>query len=153
MDRSQIGLRLILDEVGFNFSNDINYEDVRSIVYFASELEVVPVRYPFWWHYNRGLSSRRLYEDFSIVRKEALTPLDDSDKWSLDDNSRERLNSIKILVSKKRELGFLASVHFLLRSHNEGEITDIFRRYGRNCSYSDVKEAVGTLKEHCLLRN
>lgn len=100
--------------------------------------------------------------DEYAVAADCARGLDNSKGWSLDKQSRKRLEGLRGLVRSRkrahlaRELELLASVHFLITGQQVAEpgddqqIADVLKRFGKNFDREDVERARRELSEYAL---
>jgi uncharacterized protein YwgA len=162
MDRQQIGLKLTVD--GLNLPFQINtFEDrliLQKAVYLAQTAGVNLGYYYHWYLY--GPYSPSLTRDEYAVYTDISAGMDESEGWKLDDRSSQRLEEIRdIFVEPERDklakkLELLASVHFLIERKQVSqrimeEITSILRRFNKDFSEEEVRNALRELKDYGLL--
>lgn len=152
MDRIQIGLKIGMDALGMQIEKT-PYPTIRNAVYLAIAKGVYLTNSSFGWSSGGNVISRSLIEDIAAIKNELSQDYDDSKGWSLDDNSKKRLESLKPLITSTSDLELLASVHFLIKKANISteKISDVFKRYNRNYPEEQISEAVGALKEQELI--
>ena len=158
MNRRQIALKLVLDELGMDQSMS-SFDDrlaLQKTVYLIQQMGM-HLGYPFSW-YLRGPYSRDLTADaFSNVGAEL------PEGWVLDGEQKAKLARAKQVLSKvaagpsrSRELEKLASVLFLVNTHqapagNSESITARMSAAGKDFSRGEVDDAVRVLREHRLI--
>ncbi|MHC4545580.1 MAG: hypothetical protein ACYTDW_14550 [Planctomycetota bacterium] len=162
MDRQQIGLMLTVK--GLNLPFQINTFEGRLIlqkaVYLAQTAGVNLGYYYHWYLY--GPYSPSLTRDEYSIYTDISAGMDESEGWKLDDRSSQRLEEIRgIFVKPERDklakkLELLASVHFLIERKQVSqriteEITSILRRFNKDFSEEEVRNALRELKDYGLL--
>lgn len=163
MDRQQIALKLAADGVGLDFKID-SFRDrliLQKAIYLVQAAGVHLGYYYQWYLY--GPYSPSLTRDEYAVAADHAQGLDDSKGWSLDKQSRKKLEDLRGLVKSKdrahlaRNLELLASVHFLIarqqvaKPDDDQQIADVLKRFGKDFDREDVKRARRELSEHGLL--
>jgi len=163
MDRRQIALKLAADALGLDFRIN-TFEDrliLQKGVYIMQAAGVHLGHYYQW--YLHGPYSPSLTRDEYAVVADCAQGLDDSKGWTLDEQSRKRLEDLRVLVKSRnrkalaRDLELLASVHFLItrqqvdKPSDDQQIADVLKRFGKDFGREDVKKARGELSEHNLL--
>jgi uncharacterized protein YwgA len=162
MDRQQIGVRLTTNGLGLEFKIN-SFQDrliMQKAIYLAQAAGVNLGYYYHWYLY--GPYSPSLTRDEYAIAMDISADMDESKGWKLDDISLKRLKRIRdILAEPQRDklaekLELLASVHFLVDRKqvskvDTSQITATLKRFNKNFSEEDVKEALGELKTHGLL--
>ncbi len=162
MERQQIGLKLVMDQLGLPVQVD-TFEDrliLQKAVYLA-QAAGVNLGYYFRW-YLHGPYCSSVSDDGFCVAIELGQGTEDSAGWSLDAASAEKASGILDLVdcndrsalAKKLEL--FASIHFLLdRKQVSGQspdkITAVLRKFGKDFNADDVRGALGELRDHDII--
>ena len=163
MDRQQIGVKLAIDGLGLPFLVG-TFRDrliMQKTVYLAQEAGVNLGYYYHWYLY--GPYSSSLTRDEFAIAMDISAGMDESEGWKLDDQSSERLKGMKRIFAEPdrdalaKRLELLASVHFLIdRKQVAGvdtsQITETLKRYKKDFSEEDVKDALEELKAHELLK-
>jgi hypothetical protein len=163
MERRQIGLKLALDQLGLQIRVE-TFEDrliLQKAVHLA-QAAGVNLGYYFRW-YLHGPYCPAVAEDGFCIAGELAQEVDDSEGWTLDEASSQRLAGMRSLVdvpdrsvlAKKLEL--LASVHFLIdRKQVPGasveKIAEVLKRFGKDFGPDDVQRALGELRGHAIIR-
>lgn len=161
MDRQQIGVKLAIEGLGLDFKID-GFEDrliLQKAIYLAQAAGVNLGYYYQWYHY--GPYSPSLTRDEYAIATD-ITGEDESVGWKLDETSWQRLKEIKAIFTKPqreelaKKLELLASVHFLINRKqvpgaNTKQIAETLKRFNKNFSEEDVKEALGELKTYGFL--
>jgi len=162
MDRRQIALKLAVDALGLEFKID-SFQDrliLQKVIYLV-QVAKVHLGYYYQW-YLHGPYSPSLTRDEYGVAVDCAQGLDDSKGWSLDKESRKRLEHLQGLVKQRkraelaRELELVASVHFLIvrqqvaEPGNDQQIADVLKRFGKKFGREDVKRARRELREYAL---
>jgi len=163
MDRQQIGVKLTIDGLKLPFKIDY-FEDrliLQKAIYLAQAAGVNLGYYYHWYLY--GPYSPSLTRDEYAIAMDISADMDESEGWKLDDGSSQRLERIRGIfkelkgddLAKKLEL--LASVHFLIDRRqvsgiNTKQITETLKRFNKNFSEEDVKEALEKLRTYGLIR-
>lgn len=158
MNRRQIALKLVLNELGMDQSMT-SFDDrlvIQKAIYLLQQMGI-HLGYPYSW-YLRGPYSRDLTADaFANVAAEL------PEGWVLDGEQKEKLARAKQFLSKvtagsskPRELEKLASVLFLIKTHqapadNSDSITARMTAAGKDFSRGEVDDAVRVLREHRLI--
>jgi uncharacterized protein YwgA len=152
MNRRQIGLKLVLSELGMKPTMQ-SFEErlvLQKVVYLAQQMGVT-LGYHFSW-YLRGPYSKDLTADaFSNLTNSA------PEGWILDTKTKEKLNKVKSIVgniedpkSLPRELEKLASVLFVIKTGQATEsesITSRMKAAGKDFNQQEVDDAIRTLRE------
>jgi uncharacterized protein YwgA len=162
MDRQQIGVKLAIDGLKLSFKID-SFQDrliMQKAVYLA-QAAGVNLGYYYQWYLYGPYSSSLTRDEYAIATDIALG-MEESEGWKLDDQSSQRLERIRGIfaglkgdeLAKKLEL--LASVHFLIDRKqvskvDTSQITSTLKRFKKNFSVEDVKEALKELKKYELL--
>ena len=153
MNRRQIGLKLVLHELGMAPTMQ-SFEErlvLQKAVYLAQQLGV-HLGYHFSW-YLRGPYSKDLTADaYANINNSA------PEGWALDAATKEKLHEVKRLVERvrgmpnpARELEKLASVLFVIKTGQAteaGAITDRMRVAGKDFNQTEVDDAIRTLREY-----
>ena len=161
MDRQQIGVKLTIDGLGLEFKID-SFEDrliMQKSVYLA-QAAGVNLGYYYHW-YLHGPYSPSLTRDEYAIATDISVGMDESEGWKLDDRSSQRLEEIRGIFTEPerdklaRKLELLASVHFLIDRKqvsgvDTGRITATLKRFNKDFSEEEVKEALGELKSYGL---
>ena len=162
MDRQQISVKLAIDGLKLPFKVDI-FEDrliLQKAVYLV-QAAGVNLGYYYQW-YLHGPYSPSLTRDEYAIAMDISAGLNESKGWKLDDSSSQRLEKIgDIFTEPQRDklankLELLASVHFLIDRRqvsgaNIKQVTETLKRFNKNFSEDEVKEALGELKSYGLL--
>jgi hypothetical protein len=162
MDRQQIALRLAADGLGLDFKIG-SFQDrlILQKAMYLVQAAGVHLGYHYQW-YLHGPYSPSLTRDEYAVAADCAQGLDDSKGWSLDRQSRKRLEDLRGLVKPRkradlaRELELLASVHFLItrqqvaKPGDDQQIADVLKRFGKNFDREDVNRARRELSEYTL---
>jgi hypothetical protein len=120
MDRRQIGLKLVMDQLDQQVKVD-TFEDrliLQKTVYLA-DAAGVHLGYFFRW-YLRGPYCPDVADDGFAVALDVAWKLDDSNRWNLDGASCKRLVELRPLLTGEDRaqlalsLELLASVHYLI---------------------------------------
>lgn len=163
MERRQIGLRLLLDQLGLQARVD-TFEDrliLQKTVHLA-QAAGVNLGYYFRW-YLRGPYCPSVADDGYCIVSELNQGTDDSDGWSLDAASVKKAAGIRDIfqcgdrpaLAKKLEL--LASVHFLIDrkqvpDQSPEKIEAVLKRFGKDFDANEVQDALGELRDHGIIR-
>jgi len=162
MDRQQIGVKLTMDGLKLPFKVDI-FEDrliMQKAVYLA-QAAGVNLGYYYHWYLYGPYSPSLTRDEFAIAMDISAGP-DESEGWRLDDESSRGLTEIRAIFAGAdrgelaRKLELLASVHFLVdRKQVSGvdtsRITATLKRFNKDFSEEDVKQALGELIHYGLL--
>jgi uncharacterized protein YwgA len=162
MDRRQIALRLTLDVLRLDFKID-DFTDrliLQKAVYLV-QAGGVHLGYYYQW-YLHGPYSPSLTRDEYAVAEELGAGLDESESWTLDEQSEAKLQNLRGLVDQRedqsclaRELELLASVHFLITRDQivdeDEQIAAALQRFGKEFHKRDVQRARGELQSYGLL--
>lgn len=163
MDRQQIGVKLAVDVLKLPFQVG-TFRDrliMQKTVYLAQAAGVNLGYYYHWYLY--GPYSPSLTRDEFAVAMDISAGMDESEGWKLDDQSSKRLEDMRGIFADldrdalARKLELLASVHFLVDRKqvagvNKNQITETLKRFKKDFSEEDVKEALEELKAHELLK-
>lgn len=162
MDRQQIGLKLTVDGLELPFLIN-TFEDrliLQKAVYLAQTAGVNLGYYYHWYLY--GPYSPSLTRDEYAIYTDISAGMDESEGWKLDDSSSQRLEEIREVFTEPerdklaKKLELLASVHFLIERKQVSqriteEITSILRRFNKDFSEEEVRNALRELKDYGLL--
>ncbi|MCX5643902.1 MAG: hypothetical protein NTZ17_04340 [Phycisphaerae bacterium] len=163
MDRQQIALKLAADGLGLDFKIK-SFQD-RSIlqkVMYLVQAARVHMGYHYQW-YLHGPYSPSLARDEFAVTTELAQDYDESEGWTLDEQSKATLGKLRRLAEAQdradlaRKLELLASVHFLItrqqvaKTSDDQQILDVLKRFGKPFSLDDVEMARRELCEYELL--
>ncbi len=166
MDRRQIGLKLIMDELDLGVRVD-SFEDrliLQKAMYLAKAAGV-DLGYHYRW-YLRGPYSPPVADDGFATAADLAAGDDFANQWVLDETSKDRLASVADLLRSgadvsdrtglARRLELLASVHFLIdqkqvRGREPRTIGGRLRKFGKSFTDEDVARALGELKAHGML--
>lgn len=162
MDRQQIGVKLTIDGLGLEFKID-SFEDrliMQKSVYLA-QTAGVNLGYYYHW-YLHGPYSPSLTRDEFAIAMDISVGMDESEGWKLDDSSSRRLEGMRDIFAEPerdklaKKLELLASVHFLIDRRqvsriDTSRITATLKRFSKDFSEEEVKEALGELKTYGLL--
>ena len=134
---------------------------LQKAIYLAQAAGVNLGYYYHWYLY--GPYSPSLTRDEYAIAMDISADMDESEGWKLDDSSSQRLERIRGIfkelkgddLAKKLEL--LASVHFLIDRRqvsgiNTKQITETLKRFNKDFSKEDVKEALEKLRTYGLIR-
>jgi len=159
MNKQQIALKLILDELGH--SVDVGSFQKRLVLQkecYLVQASGVNLGYYFGW-YLHGPYCSALAKDAFAVSDELSAQTDESEDWELDQQTMSRLQRVKSLVSEccvedeARKLELLASVHFLVTrkdfpANDTSNLTLALRRFGKECNESEVASATEGLAKY-----
>ena len=162
MDRQQIGVKLAIDGLNLPFKID-GFQDrliLQKAVYLAQAAGIHLGYYYHWYLYGPYCPS--LTRDAYSITGEISQGVDESQAWKLDDGSLSRLHRLQDIIvrntrrDESRHLELLAAVHFLINrkqvnGEDTKEITDTLKRFGKDFSEEEVKEALGELINYGLL--
>jgi hypothetical protein len=161
MERQQIGLKLTMNALGLPARLE-SFPDrliLQKAVYLSQAAGVL-LGYHYNW-YLRGPYSPSLTRDAFAVAAELAQGSDEGQGWRLDETSLQRLEDLKPLLNdqepdqRARHLELLASVHFLLqtgqgRSTSPEELGDVLRRYGKDFTAQQIRQAIEELTQYGL---
>jgi uncharacterized protein YwgA len=163
MDRQQIGVKLAIDGLGLKFKVDTFMDRLimQKTVYLAQAAGVNLGYYYHWYLY--GPYSPSLTRDEFAIAMDISPDMDESRGWKLDEQSSKRLEDMRGIFDEPnrdalaRKLELLASVHFLVDRKqvtgvDKSQITETLKRFKKDFSEEDVKEALEELKSHDLLK-
>lgn len=159
MNRQQIALKLVHDELGLDFS--VESFEKRLILQKASYLAQaagVNLGYYFGW-YLYGPYCSALARDAFSMSDEIAVGGDESEGWQLDEKSRAKLASVRTLAGDgtseelAKRLELLASVHFLVARKNVPAddvptLTTMLKALGKDFDESGVASATEGLAKH-----
>ena len=162
MDRQQIGLKLVMDQLDKLVKVE-TFEDrliLQKTVYLA-QAAGVRLGYFFRW-YLRGPYCPNVADDGFAVSLEVAQNLDDSKRWTLDEASRGRLAKMRSMFAGKdraglaRKLELLASVHYLIeqkqvRDQSARTITKKLHACDKLFTEAEVADALQELGDHGIL--
>lgn len=163
MDRQQIGAKLVMDDLGLGFSME-TFEDrlVLQKGTYLAQAAGLRLGYHFRWDL-RGPYCPALTNDGFAIAEETGRGQDESQRWQLDDNSRELLKPVRCLISTSRDstdvaadLERFASVHFLVSrgqasADDPNQVAGTLRRFGKDYSTEQVEHTIAALRHHGLL--
>ena len=163
MDRRQIGLKLAMDQLGLPVKVD-TFED-RLILQKAVSLAQaagVHLGYYFRW-YLRGPYCSPVADDGFCIATALAQGGDDSESWTLDEESSQKLEAIRDLFActdrsgLARKLELLASIYFLMdrkqvAGRSPEKIAAVLQKFGKDFTANDVSAALGELREHGIIR-
>ena len=159
MNRQQIALKLILDELGLPFSVKSFRERLilQKASYLAQAAGINLAHYFSWYLHGPYCSS--LASDAFSISDELDAGSDESKGWQLDAGSVTKLGSVRALINggvpedlaKRCEL--LASVHFLVTrkgmpASDVSGLAAMLKRLGKDFDESEVATATEGLAEH-----
>lgn len=135
---------------------------MQKAIYLA-QASGVNLGYFYHWYLHGPYSSTLTRDEFAIAMG-ISADLDESKGWSLDDASSQRLRKLQGLFTEPkrdelaRKLELLASVHFLIDRKqvsgvNTRQITETLRRFKKDFSEENVKEALEELRKYGLLQS
>jgi len=163
MDRQQIGVKLTIDglKLPFKINSFVDRLIMQKSVYLA-QAAGVNLGYYYHW-YLHGPYSPSLTRDEYAIATDISVGMDESEGWKLDDRSSQRLEEIRGIFTEPerdklaRKLELLASVHFLIERRqvskvDTSRITATLKRFNKDFSEEEVKEALGELKSYGLLQ-
>ena len=163
MDRQQIGVKLTTNGLGLYFK--IKYFQDRLILQKAVYLaQTAGVNLGYYYHwYLHGPYSPSLTRDEYAIATDISVGTDESEGWKLDDGTSQRLEEIRGIFTEPerdklaRKLELLASVHFLIERRqvskvDTSRITATLKRFNKDFSKEEVKEALVELKSYGLLQ-
>lgn len=159
MNRQQIALKLILDELKFGIS--VESFERRLVLQKASYLVQaggVNLGYYFGW-YLHGPYCSSLARDAFSVSDELAARTDESEEWILDEQTLSKLAKVRALVAEcavtddARKLELLASIHFLVTRKgfspkNTSALTVTLEKFGKEFTESEVVSATEGLAKH-----
>lgn len=162
MERRQIGLKLVMDQLGLTASVG-TFEDrliLQKAVYLSQAAGVNLGYYYRWYLYGPYCPS--VAEDGFALSIELSDTNDPAKDWALDPSSKTRLQRIRKIVSGidrerlARKLELLASVHFLIErgqvaNRSPKEIKDTLERFGKQFKEKEVADAIGEMSEHGVI--
>ncbi|OHB59695.1 MAG: hypothetical protein A2167_03220 [Planctomycetes bacterium RBG_13_46_10] len=162
MDRQQIALKLTIDGLELPFKIDTFYDRLilQKAVYLSQAIGI-NLGYYYQW-YLHGPYCPSLTRDEYAVAVELGQDIDESKGWTLDDVSKDRLKNLKNLIPKveqkkiSRKLELLSSIHFLvsrkqIRCSEANEISNTLKKFEKDFTEEEVREAVRELQEYGLL--
>ncbi len=164
MDRRQIGTKLALDALGVDVRQLDAFDErliIQKAIYLA-QTGGIGRGYFFRW-YLRGPYCSELARDVFGIASELGAGFDESDGWTLDSASSQRLSDLKPLLdprepmARARWLELLASVHFLVSGgetglDNPAAIRERLTRYGKDFAEREILTALEALQEYELIR-
>ena len=162
MDRKQIALKLAADGLGLDFKIG-SFRDrlILQKAMYLVQAAGVHLGYHYQWYLHGPYSPSLTRDEYAVVADRAQG-LDDSKGWTLDEQSRKRIEDLRVLVKPRkradlaRELELLASVHFLItrqqvaKPGDDQQIADVLKRFGKNFDREDVNRARRELSEYTL---
>jgi len=162
MDRQQIALKLTIDGLGLHFNIDaFDYRLILQKAVYLAQAIGVNLGYYYQW-YIHGPYSPTLTQDEYAIAVELGQDIDESKGWTLDSVSQDRLRNLMNLIPKSgkkevsRKLVLLASVHFLvsrkqIHSSEAKEMSTTLKKFGKDFTEEEVREAVRELQKYGLL--
>jgi uncharacterized protein YwgA len=162
MDRGQIALKLTIDSLGLTFQID-EFRDrliLQKAVYLV-QAAGVHLGYYYQW-YLHGPYCPSLTRDEYAVAADINAGLDESKGWRLDAISLDKLGGLSAIFNESdrgklaTKLELLASVHFLLKrqqipDNSTTEITTVLKKFGKNFTEQEIKNAMRELRKYGLL--
>jgi len=159
MNRQQIALKLVHDELGLDFS--VESFEKRLILQKASYLAQaagVNLGYHFGW-YLYGPYCSSLARDAFSMSDEIVAGGDESEGWQLDEKSRAKLTGVRTLIGSgtsedlAKRLELLASVHFLatrknVPSHDVPALASMLKDFGKDFDKREVASAMEGLAKY-----
>ncbi|MBN2563678.1 MAG: hypothetical protein JXQ75_22395 [Phycisphaerae bacterium] len=164
MDRRQIASTLTLRQLGLQpVEQPFNNRLIVQKALYLAQAAGIGLGYHFRW-YLRGPYSPEVADDLFAVTAELATGIDEADGWTLDSESGEILTDLAGLIpqddtsesKKARWLELLASVHFLVHRRQVAEqdpalLQNILKRYKKDYSLDEIRDALTELRNHGLL--
>jgi hypothetical protein len=159
MNKRQIALKLILDELGFGLK--VESFEQRLILQKACYLvqaSDVNLGYHFSWYLHGPYCSPLAKEAFA-ARDELDSEDDESEGWELDEPTIRGLKKVQALLADcevadtPKKLELLASVHFLVTKKGISPVdipilTSTLERAGKKFAESEVASATEGLAKH-----
>ena len=162
MERRQIGLKLVMDQLGLPVKVD-SFDDrlVLQKATYLAQAAGLNLGYYYRW-YLRGPYCPKVAEDGFAIAAALSQGLDEAKNWSLDASSSAKLGGIRCLLrghgqaSRAKRLELLASVHFLMdrrqvTGRDPRQIAGTLRRFNKLFSESEVASAIREIETHALL--
>ena len=163
MERRQIGVKLVMDQLGLPVRVE-SFADrlvLQKAVYLA-QAAGVDLGYYYRW-YVRGPYCPSVTDDGFCIATELSQNVDDSEGWTFDKVSSQRLAGIRDFVARldsaslAKKLELFASVHFLIdRKQVPGrspeKIAALLKKFGKDFDASDVSAALGGLRDYGIIR-
>lgn len=162
MGRRQIGLKLVLDQLGLPAQIE-SFDDrliLQKAIYLA-QAAGINLGYYYRW-YLRGPYCPSVAEDGFALSAEISQGVDDALSWRLDAGSAGKLTGIRRMLEGAtrqdlaRKLELLASVHFLISrkqvpSHDASTVSQALRRFNKVFTEKEVAQAIKEMKDARLL--
>ncbi|MBN2133613.1 MAG: hypothetical protein JW741_29195 [Sedimentisphaerales bacterium] len=162
MNRQQIALKLILDQLGVDFSVK-SFQDrliLQKASYLAQAAGVNLGYYFSWYLYGPYCSS--LATDAFSVSDELEADSDESKGWQLDEKTIAKLMPVRTLIEscgpedRAKRFELLASVHFLVArkdmpANGVGALATMLRNLGKDFNESEVAAATEGLAKHGII--
>lgn len=161
MDRRQIGMKLTIDALGLplklgSFNDRLT---LQKAIYLA-QAAGVQLGYSHGW-YIRGPYSPALARDAFAVAAEIAEGDDESSRWRLDDESRDRVRGLADIIPagssarRARNLELLASVHYLVTRRqvartDDAQLAETLHKYGKRFSRDEIRAALDELSKYDL---
>jgi len=159
MDKQQIAIKLIMDDLGWSFSMK-EFKDrlvLQKAIYLIQEAGF-NLGYHFSW-YLKGPYSSRLASDGFCIQNELHYGQDESQEYAIEPNSKKPIDRIRSFFQERNEqlslkLELLASVHFLVKKKKitgENRISDTLQKCGKPFTPEQVATALQELSQNGLL--
>ena len=163
MDRQQIGVKLVMDDLGLGLSME-TFEDrvVLQKALYLAQAAGLRLGYHFRWDL-RGPYCPALANDGYAIAEEIQDGQDETEQWQFDSGSRELLGNIRSLIPASgsrdqilEELELFASIHFLVSREQASaddpeQVIETLRRFQKNYTEEQVRQTIATLKRNGLL--
>lgn len=159
MNKRQIALKLILDELGFGLNVDsFEHRLVLQKACYLVQAGDVNLGYHFSW-YLHGPYCSPLAKDAFAASDELNAEGDESEGWELDEPTIRGLRKVQALLADcgvadtAKKLELLASVHFLVTQKSispadVSALTSTLERAGKSFAQSEVASATEGLARH-----
>ena len=162
MDRQQISVKLTADSLGLPFKIE-SFQDrliMQKAIYLA-QTAGIQLGYFYQWYLHGPYSSSLTRDEYAIAM-DLSADMDESNGWTLDDASLQRLKALKPIFKESdrnklaQKLELLASVHFLIDRKQVSKIdpykiAEILQRYNKPFNKQHVEKAIEELKEYGFL--
>ncbi|MBI5723275.1 MAG: hypothetical protein HZA50_04905 [Planctomycetes bacterium] len=163
MERQQIGLTLVMEQVGLPLEvKDFEHRLILEKTIYLVQASGVNLGYFFQW-YLRGPYCPDVADDGFAACAELAAGNNESNNWKLDDNSAKNIQRLKDVIGDTsntkalaRNLELLASIHFLIdrkqvRGHNPQEILRIFHEYKKDFVEKEIEQGIKEMVENGIL--
>ena len=160
MNKKDIATKLILDEFGVGFED---YQRCKNTIYLAQVKGICPNLFSFRW-YVKGIYSSAS-DDFTTQLPDTYNEIlsneiskeifDETAGWHLDKETSEKIKELKPLINSAKDLGLLASTHFLIdrsRIKSKREILKTLKEFKHTIPDNFELEIISHLIQYDLVK-